>query len=50
MLATITEKGRRVITSAMELNAGRLEKALASFSVEDLGLLQNLLTRFKEAF
>jgi DNA-binding MarR family transcriptional regulator len=50
MLATITEKGKRVITSAMELNAGRLEKALASFSMEDLGLLQNLLTRFKEAF
>jgi DNA-binding MarR family transcriptional regulator len=50
MLATITEKGKRVIISAMELNAGRLEKALASFSMEDLGLLQNLLTRFKEAF
>jgi DNA-binding MarR family transcriptional regulator len=50
MLATITEKGRRVITSAIELNAGRLEKTLASFSMEDLGLLQNLLTRFKDAF
>jgi DNA-binding MarR family transcriptional regulator len=50
MLATITEKGRRVITSAIELNAGRLEKTLASFSMEDLGLLRNLLTRFKDAF
>ena len=50
MLATITEKGRRVITSAIELNASRLEKALAGFSMEDLVLLQNLLTRFKDVF
>lgn len=50
MLATITEKGRRVITSAMELNAGRLGKTLAHFSPEDLGLLRDLLTRFKSAF
>jgi DNA-binding MarR family transcriptional regulator len=50
MLATITEKGRRVITSAMELNAGRLAKTLADFPAEDLKSLQDLLTRFKDAF
>src|SRR5215469_10290401 len=50
MLASITEKGRRIITSAMELNAGRLAKALANFSPEDHESLQSLLTRFKDAF
>ena len=50
MLASITEKGKRVITSAMELNAGRLERALANFSPGDHESLQNLLTRFKDAF
>lgn len=50
MLASITEKGRRVITSAIELNAGRLEKTLTHFSPEELGLLQSLLLRFKDAF
>jgi DNA-binding MarR family transcriptional regulator len=50
MLASITEKGRRVVTSAMEFNSVRLEKTLAKFSLEDLGSLQSLLTRFKDAF
>jgi len=50
MLASITEKGRRVIMNALELNAGRLQKTLADFSHEDLASLQSLLTRFKDAF
>lgn len=50
MLATITDKGKRVIFSAMELNAGRLEKTLGGFPTEDLRSLQNLLTRLKDAF
>jgi DNA-binding MarR family transcriptional regulator len=50
MLASITEKGKSVILSAMELNAGRLEKALADFSTEDHASLQSLLTRLKNTF
>jgi DNA-binding MarR family transcriptional regulator len=50
MLASITEKGRRVIISAMELNASRLGKALADFSPDDHASFQSLLTRLKNAF
>lgn len=50
LLATVTEQGKKVITSAMEINQGRVKKALAGFSPEELITLQNLLSRATEGF
>ena len=50
LLATLTEKGKKVITSAMELNAHRLESALADLSPDELQLLQSLLRRMRDGF
>jgi DNA-binding MarR family transcriptional regulator len=50
LLATITEKGRNVITSAMELNSSRIEKSLSGLSPDELQLFQSLLARIKDGF
>ncbi|GLQ46490.1 hypothetical protein GCM10007862_15410 [Dyella lipolytica] len=50
LLATLTEKGKTVITSAMELNAHRLEKAFGDFSQDELDLIQRLLRRMRDGF
>lgn len=50
LLATLTEKGRAVITSALELNAHRLEQAFVDLSPDELLLLQSLLRRMCDGF
>ncbi|GFZ97286.1 hypothetical protein GCM10011408_17190 [Dyella caseinilytica] len=50
LLATITEKGREAVTSAMGRNAIRLQNALADLSPEELALFQSLLNRIKDGF
>ncbi|GGA41950.1 MarR family winged helix-turn-helix transcriptional regulator [Dyella nitratireducens] len=50
MLATLTKKGREIFTSAMDLNASRLQKALADVSPDELVLFQRLLTRIRDGF
>jgi DNA-binding MarR family transcriptional regulator len=50
LLATLTSKGEKVATDAMDLNAARLGEAMVDLSVEDLDLLQKLLQRLREAF
>lgn len=50
LLATLTEKGKKIISSAMELNAHRLEKAFAGLSPDELLLLQSLLLRMRDGF
>lgn len=50
LLATLTEKGKKVITSAMELNAHRLEKVFVDLSPDELHLLQSLLRRMRDGF
>ncbi|RUL79981.1 MarR family winged helix-turn-helix transcriptional regulator [Dyella choica] len=50
LLAKLTEKGREVITRAMEMNAGRLKNALAGLSTDELVLFQSLLARVRDGF
>jgi len=50
LLATLTEKGRKIISSAMELNAHRLENVFAELSPDELDLLQSLLRRMRDGF
>ena len=50
LLATLTEEGKKLVLSAMEINAVRVERALAGFSPEELVLFQSLLTRAKDGF
>lgn len=50
LLATLTEKGKNVITSALELNANRLEKVFVDLSPDELQLLQSLLRRMRDGF
>ncbi|WP_284318909.1 MarR family winged helix-turn-helix transcriptional regulator [Dyella acidisoli] len=50
LLATLTEKGREIFTSAMDLNASRLANALADVSPEELALFQRLLARIRDGF
>lgn len=50
VLATLTDKGREIFSSAMDLNARRLEKVFADFPVEDMVALQNLLMRLRDRF
>ena len=50
LLATLTEKGREVITSALELNAVRLAKVFADLSPDELALVQSLLLRMRDGF
>jgi DNA-binding MarR family transcriptional regulator len=48
LLATLTAKGQKVISDAMDLNAVRLEQVMRDFSSEDLDLLLRLLRRLRE--
>jgi DNA-binding MarR family transcriptional regulator len=50
LLATLTDKGKQVITSAMELNANRLERAFVDLSPDELGVLRSLLRRMRDGF
>lgn len=50
LLATLTEKGKSIIASALELNAHRLEQAFADLSPDELQLLQSLLRRMRDGF
>jgi DNA-binding MarR family transcriptional regulator len=50
LLATLTSKGERVATDAMDLNAARLEQVMHDLSTEELDVLQNLLRRVREDF
>jgi DNA-binding MarR family transcriptional regulator len=50
LLATLTSKGEKVITDAMDLNAMRLEEVMHDLSSEDLEVLQGLLGRLREDF
>jgi DNA-binding MarR family transcriptional regulator len=50
LLATLTEKGREVITSALELNAVRLANVFSDLAPDELRLLQGLLLRMRDGF
>jgi DNA-binding MarR family transcriptional regulator len=50
LLATLTSKGQKVISDAMDLNAARLEEVMHDLSPEDLDVLQKLLQRVREDF
>lgn len=50
LLATLTEKGREILTSAMDLNASRLQKVFAELPPEEIALFQNLLARVRDGF
>jgi DNA-binding MarR family transcriptional regulator len=50
LLATLTEKGRTIITNAMEVNAVRLEKAFADLAPDELHLARQLLWRMRDGF
>ncbi len=50
LLATLTEKGKKVISSAMELNAHRLEKVFDDLSPDELDLIRSLLRRMRDGF
>jgi DNA-binding MarR family transcriptional regulator len=50
LLATLTEKGRDILASAMDLNAVRLEQVLAGISQEELALFRGLLARIRDGF
>lgn len=50
MLAAITEKGDRVITSAMDLDANRLKEALSHVSPVEFTTLIAILMRVRDGF
>jgi DNA-binding MarR family transcriptional regulator len=50
LLATLTSKGEKVATDAMDLNSARLEQVMHDLSPEDLDVLQKLLRRVREDF
>jgi DNA-binding MarR family transcriptional regulator len=50
LLATLTSKGQKVISDAMDLNAARLEEVMHHLSHEELDVLQQLLRRMREGF
>ena len=50
LLATLTDKGRKIFTRAMDFNATRLQKVFADLSPEELALLRKLLVRVKDGF
>lgn len=45
LLATLTGKGEKMATDAMDLNAGRLDQVMRGFSSKELELLQQMLRR-----
>jgi DNA-binding MarR family transcriptional regulator len=50
LLATLTRKGEKVVTDALDLNAARLEEVMHDLPVEDLDVLQKLLRRLRDDF
>lgn len=50
LLATLTRKGEKVATRAMDLNAARLEEVMHGLPLEDLEVLQQLLQRLRDDF
>jgi DNA-binding MarR family transcriptional regulator len=50
LLATLTSKGEKVTTDAMDLNAARLEAAMHDLSTEELDVMQKLLRRVGDNF
>lgn len=50
LLATLTDKGREIFTSAMDLNAIRLQKALGDLTLDELALFQSLFRRIRDGF
>jgi DNA-binding MarR family transcriptional regulator len=50
LLATLTAKGEKLATDAMDANAVRLGEVLHDFSSEELDLLLRLLRRMRERF
>jgi DNA-binding MarR family transcriptional regulator len=50
LLATLTSKGEKVTTDAMDSNAMRLDQVLHDFSPQELDLLLGQLRRIRERF
>ncbi|HUA81117.1 MAG TPA: MarR family winged helix-turn-helix transcriptional regulator [Dyella sp.] len=50
LLATLTDKGKEIFTSAMDLNAIRLKKAFGVLTPDELALFQSLYRRVKDGF
>jgi DNA-binding MarR family transcriptional regulator len=50
LLATLTEKGKEVFTSAMDRNASRLQETFGDISPEELALFKKLLGRVRDGF
>lgn len=50
LLATLTSKGEKVISEAMDLNEVGLEEVMHDLSHEELDVLQRLLRRMRENF
>jgi DNA-binding MarR family transcriptional regulator len=50
LLAELTDQGREVFMSALNLNASRLERVFADISPEDLAVFRGLLARVRDDF
>lgn len=50
LLATLTRKGEKVASDALDLNGARLEELMHDLPVEDLDVLQQLLRRLRDDF
>lgn len=50
LLATLTKKGRDVFTSAMDLNASRIQKAFSGLAPEEIALFQSFFVRLRDGF
>jgi DNA-binding MarR family transcriptional regulator len=50
LLATLTRKGNKVVSDALDLNAARLQDVMHDLSPKELDVLQQLLRRLREDF
>ncbi|RDS84270.1 MarR family winged helix-turn-helix transcriptional regulator [Dyella psychrodurans] len=50
LLATLTKKGKDIFTSAMDLNASRIQKAFSGLAPEEIALFQSLFVRLRDGF
>jgi DNA-binding MarR family transcriptional regulator len=50
LLATLTDKGREIIVSAMQLNVHRLQSVFGDFSSDELKTIRTVLLRMRDAF
>jgi DNA-binding MarR family transcriptional regulator len=50
LLATLTKKGKKVVSDALDLNAARLQDVMHDLSPKELDMLQQLLRRLREDF